>query len=72
MRQDVNQYPPKVVKAELQAWRIHVGRLRLDDRERFVGWLSEALTAQELALIIDSEVDRQTLWEIYLHEQYGS
>ena len=45
--------------------------MRLEDRERFIDWLSQALSPREMALIIDAEVDRRSLWEIYLNEHYG-
>ncbi|RJP69527.1 MAG: hypothetical protein C4532_10835 [Candidatus Abyssobacteria bacterium SURF_17] len=61
----------KTLKRETEAWKRHVERLRLNDRTRFVEWLSTVLTARELALIIDSELGRRALWEVYLREHYG-
>ena len=59
------------LRLQTQAWKDHINRMRLEDRERFVEWLSQALSPQEMALIIDAEVDRRSLWEIYLNEHYG-
>lgn len=59
------------LRRQMQAWREHLAILHLDDRQRFVQWLSEVLSKQELGLIIDSEVDRRSLWRVYLREHYG-
>jgi hypothetical protein len=61
----------RTLKDEVEAWQAHIRKLRLEDRQRFVSWLSQAVTEQEFALIIDAEIDRQGLWETYLSEQYG-
>lgn len=59
------------LREQLQAWRKHIYVLELHDRERFIQWLSEALTVYEAALIIDGEILRNSLWEIYLRERSG-
>lgn len=59
------------LRLQTQAWKKHINCMRLEDRECFVEWLSQALSPQEMALIIDAEVDRRSLWEIYLNEHYG-
>ena len=58
----------RMLKMQLEAWKNHVSTLELCDRQRFVAWLSEAVTLQEFALIVDGEILRETLWEIYLEE----
>ncbi len=59
------------LRLQAQAWKKHIARMRLEDRERFIDWLSQALSPREMALIIDAEIDRRSLWEIYLNEHYG-
>jgi len=59
------------LKLQLGAWARHLERLRLRDKQVFIGWLSQALTAEEFALLLDAEVGRRALWEIYLTEQFG-
>ena len=59
------------LRLQTQAWKKHIDRMRLEDRERFIDWLSQALSRREMAVIIDAEVDRRSLWEIYLNEHYG-
>ena len=46
------------LKGELRAWAAHVDRLGLDDRRRFIEWLSGSLEPGEFALAIDAEIDR--------------
>lgn len=60
-----------ILKEQLNEWRNHMYVLELHDRRRFVEWLSEVLTVYEIALIVDGEILRSTLWEIYLRELYG-
>jgi len=59
------------LKHELRAWKNHIEKLGLDDRIGFVAWLSEALDSQELALAVDAEIERRSLWNTYLCERYG-
>ena len=59
------------LKGELREWTAHVDRLGLDDRRRFVEWLSGSLEPGEFALAIDAEIDRRSLFATYLHERYG-
>ena len=68
---DDSRHTLKKLRGELEAWRVHIATLQLEDRERFILWLSEVITQQEFALIVDAEVDRQSLWETYLRERYG-
>ena len=71
--QDISQkFSLAMLKNELAAWKAHVEKSGLSDRLRFVQWLSEALGPQELALALDSEVERPGLWNTYLSERYGS
>ena len=65
------QYSLETLKEQLEAWRAHVLSLELHDRRRFIEWLAEVLTVREFALLIDGEILRNTLWEIYLREHYG-
>jgi hypothetical protein len=67
----LRRYSLKSLRQQANAWANHLDGLRLDDRERFVEWLSQALDSYELALLVDSEVDRRSLWKIYLSERYG-
>jgi hypothetical protein len=60
------------LKSQLKAWRDHVHALELDDRQRFIEWLPKELSADEFALIIDGEILRDALWEVYLNEHYGT
>ena len=59
------------LKGKLRAWTAHVDRLGLDDRRLFVEWLSGSLEPREFALAIDAEIDRQSLFAVYLRERYG-
>ena len=61
----------KSLKRELAAWQAHTAKLGLEDRRRFVEWLSQALDSQEFALAIDCEVGRRALWKVFLRELYG-
>jgi hypothetical protein len=56
---------------QIKAWECHLERLGLRDKQIFARWLSHALTVEEFALLLDAEVDRRSLWEIYLAEQFG-
>ncbi len=71
MCQNDNRHTLDTLEGELEAWKIHIHTLGLDDRKRFVAWLGNVLEAEEFALIIDCEMDRRELWEIYLCERYG-
>jgi len=62
----------KKLQEQLEAWENHSSSLGFHDRQRFVLWLAKALDSQELALIIDGEILRNVLWDIYLHEHFGA
>ena len=66
-----NEHSLAALKGELRAWTAHIDRLGLDDRRRFIEWLSVSLEPGEFALAIDSEIDRQSLFTTYLWERYG-
>jgi hypothetical protein len=59
------------LKRYLGAYRRHLVRLKLEDNKHFIRWLSRAFTAEEFAVIIDSEIDRRSLWEVFLAEMFG-
>jgi hypothetical protein len=61
----------RVLKMQLGAWQRHISALELRDRQRFIVWMSQELSLQEFALIVDGEILRETMWEIYLEERYG-
>jgi hypothetical protein len=71
MRCGNSRHTLKSLRCELAAWQAHTARLGLDDRRRFVEWLSKSLDAQEFALAIDCEVGRRALWKVFLRELYG-
>lgn len=71
MNAGAGQHTLEELKRQARAWGTHIGKLRLDERKRFVDWLSRAISAQEFALLIDSEVERGALWKVYLRERYG-
>jgi hypothetical protein len=66
-----SQHSIERLKRQTKAWENHIDRFLLNDRQRFVEWLSQALDRHELALIVDAEVERRSLWETYLCERYG-
>lgn len=66
-----HNYSLASLKRELRAWKAHTGRLGLSDRLRFVEWISESFDPKEMALTIDAEIDRSSLWKTYLWERYG-
>ena len=66
-----NEHSLAILKQELQAWTAHVEKLGLDDRRRFVDWISKSLGPKELALTIDAEIGRRSLLRTYLWERYG-
>ena len=60
------------LKHQLEAWDRHLERFGLlAERKRFIHWLTGALSHSELALLIDAEIDRRSLWEIHLTELFG-
>lgn len=59
------------LKRQVRAWEAHIDALGLDDRKRFVHWLSQVIVPQDFAILIDAEVERAALWKIYLRERYG-
>ena len=67
-----NEHSLATLKGQLQAWTVRVDRLCLDDRRRFIEWLSCALEPGEFAVAIDAEIVRQSLFATYLLEKYGS
>jgi hypothetical protein len=71
MSADAEQYTVEELKRQVRAWGAHIDELGLDERKRFVHWLSQVIIPQEFALLIDSEVERGALWKIYLRERYG-
>ena len=68
---DENTQTLDTLKQQLNAWDRHLERFGLAERQRFIRWLSGALSHSELALLIDAEVDRRSLWEIHLTELFG-
>jgi len=71
MCDDTTQTNLKTLREQLLAWQRQISLLGFDDRTRFIKWLSEVLTLYEFALIIDGEILRSALWEIYLRERSG-
>ena len=69
---DCSEHGVEPLKRQLEAWNAHLNRFGLDDRRRFIEWLSESLSSQEFALLVDGEIERRSLWRIYLNERYGS
>ena len=61
----------KPFKRQLRAWGNHIEKLRLDDRLRFVEWLSKSFSSKDFALLLDAEIERPVLWKIYLQDRYG-
>jgi hypothetical protein len=59
------------LKRQLEAWANHLQKHNLDDRRTFIDWLSKAFSPRQFALLLDAEVERRSLWEIYLHELFG-
>jgi hypothetical protein len=59
------------LKCEIDAWKAHIERCGLGRRLRFIDWLATSFSARELALVIDSEIDRLELRKTYLRERYG-
>ena len=59
------------IRGELEAWEAHIERCGLGRRQRFIDWLAESLCARELALAIDSELERSELRKTYFRESYG-
>jgi hypothetical protein len=72
MRPDCSEHGVELLKRQLEAWNTHLNKFGLDDRQRFIEWLSKTLGNKEFALLIDGEVERGSLWRIYLNERYGS
>ena len=56
---------------QLDAWHNHCIELGLTDRLDFMRWMADNLTAEELALAIDSELVREDLQAVYMREVYG-
>ncbi|RJP17964.1 MAG: hypothetical protein C4520_15265 [Candidatus Abyssobacteria bacterium SURF_5] len=68
---DEHQQNLTTLKRQLRAWERHIGALDIGDRKEFSSWLAQALDAGEFALLVDAEIDRRSLWEIYLNERFG-
>lgn len=68
----MGEYPRRrEFKRYLNAYRQHLERLNLADNGSFIRWLSNAFTAEEFALLIDAEIGRRSLWELFLTEMFG-
>lgn len=71
MGADAREHTLEELKRQVRAWGAHIEELGLNERKGFVDWLCRVISAQEFALLIDSEVERGALWKIYLRERYG-
>ena len=58
------------LRESVNAWKAHVDRLSLDDRQRFAAWMIEQ-GPDLLAWLIDSEVGREEIYHVYLRDRYG-
>jgi hypothetical protein len=72
MQEDTQTASLDTLKAQLERWQFQIAALELEDRDRFVTWLQETMTPQQFALIVDGEILRAALWEIYLRDRYGA
>ncbi len=60
----------KELQDQAQAFRGHCIRFDLCDRIEFQTWMTINLTKDQLASLIDGEVTRQAIFEVYLNDQY--
>jgi hypothetical protein len=72
MQEDTQTASLDTLKAQLERWQFQISALELKDRDRFVTWLQETMTPRQFALIVDGEILRAALWEVYLCERYGA
>ncbi len=60
----------KELQDQANSYRSHCARHDLHDRIAFQLWISANLTRDQLASLIDGEVTRQAIFEVYLNDRY--
>lgn len=60
----------KELQEQADAFQEHCVRHRIQDRLDFRVWLCEKLSSEQLASLIDGEVTRQAIFEVYLNDKY--
>lgn len=60
----------KELRDQAKAFQRHCEHLELRDRVDFQLWMITNLTSDELVSLIDGEVTRQAIFEVYLNDKY--
>ncbi len=55
---------------EADAFYRHCEHYKLRDRLAFQHWIATNLSSDQLASLIDGEVTRQAIFEVYLNDRY--
>ncbi len=60
----------KELQEQAHAYQSHCAHYKLRDRLAFQLWMVTNLSKEQLASLIDGEVTRQAIFEVYLDDQY--
>ncbi len=58
------------LQEQAHAYQSHCAHYKLRDRLAFQLWMSTNLSRDQLASLIDGEVTRQAIFEVYLNDRY--